>query len=266
MPTFIVKLSRYLARCATVWLVLLAVGSAYADNSKISPDLLPLLSNPTNTVNVIVQYNSPPPQPTCTSGGGLLGIVGGLVCTVVSVVNILGSVVFGLINAVAGTMQAGDVLTLSNQSNVNYISLDRPLHASLDYADSAVNAPMAWNSGLNGTGVGIAVIDSGIYSHPDLRNTWGQSRIVYRKSFASGGVQYDDYGHGTHVAGILAGNGSSSSMPGSLHILKGIAPNANLLDLPSRSPFPSVIRAARLSPRLSRRPRHCRCWRNDARE
>jgi serine protease AprX len=44
-------------------------------------------------------------------------------------------------------------------------------------------------------------------------------------------VQNDDYGHGTHVAGILAGNGSSSSMPGTLHLLKGIAPNANLLDL-----------------------------------
>ena len=52
MPTFIVKQSRYFARCATMWLVLMAVGSAFADNSKISPDLLPLLSNPTNTVNV----------------------------------------------------------------------------------------------------------------------------------------------------------------------------------------------------------------------
>jgi len=81
MPTFIMKQSRYLARCATVWLVLLAVGSAYADNSKISPDLLPLLSKPTNTVNVIVQYSSAPPQQTCSGGGGLLGIVGGLLCT-----------------------------------------------------------------------------------------------------------------------------------------------------------------------------------------
>jgi hypothetical protein len=120
----------------------MTVGSAFADNSKISPDLLPLLSNPTNSVNVIVQYNTTPPQQTqtCSGGGGLLGIVGGLLCTVV---NILGSIVFGLINAVAGTMHAGDVITLSNQSNVNYISLDRPLHASLDYTADAVHAPMA---------------------------------------------------------------------------------------------------------------------------
>ena len=116
-----------------MWLVLLAVGSAFADNSKISPDLLPLLANPSQSVNVIVQYSSAPQQ-TCSSGGGLLGIVGGLVCTVVSVVKIVGSVLFGLINAVAGTMLAGDVVTLSNQSNVNYISLDRPLQASLEQA------------------------------------------------------------------------------------------------------------------------------------
>src|SRR5467141_4358562 len=108
MPTFIVKQSRYFARCATMWLVLMAVGSAFADNSKISPDLLPLLSNPTNTVNVIVQYNTTPPQQPqqqqfCSGGGGLLGLVGGLLCVVVSIV---GGLLFGLINAVAGTMQA----------------------------------------------------------------------------------------------------------------------------------------------------------------
>ena len=207
-----------LTRRTVLCLVLMTVGSAFADNSKISPDLLPLLSNPTNSVNVIVQYNTTPPQQTqtCGGGGGLLGIVGGLLCTVV---NILGSVLFGLINAVAGTMQAGDVITLSNQSSVTYISLDRPLHASLDcYSADAVNAPDGVELRLSdGSGVGIAVIDSGIYSHPDLRNAWGQSRVVYRKSFVSGTAQYDDFGHGTHVAGILAGNGSSSSMPGSLH-------------------------------------------------
>src|SRR5260370_32582746 len=128
MPTFIVKQSRHFARYATVWLVLLATGVAFADDSKISPDLLPLLSNPANMVNVIVQYNGTPPQQqqqqTCNGGGGLLGIVGGLLCTVV---NIVGSVLFGLINAGAGTMRAGDVITLSQQSSANYISLELPV-------------------------------------------------------------------------------------------------------------------------------------------
>src|SRR5260370_12410811 len=104
MPTLIVKQSRYFARCATVWLVLLAVGSAFADNSKISPDLLPLLSNPNNTVNVIVQYNTAPQ--TCTSGG-LLGL-GGLICTVVDIVGGVVNVGFTLINALSSTILAAD--------------------------------------------------------------------------------------------------------------------------------------------------------------
>ncbi|HWY49619.1 MAG TPA: hypothetical protein VNX70_19680, partial [Bryobacteraceae bacterium] len=120
---------RRLTRYALV--AILAVGLLSADNSKISPDLLPLLSNTSNSVNVIVQYNSTPPQQTC-SGGGLLGL-GGLVCTLVGVVDGVVKIVFSLLNFVAMTLSAGDVITLSNQSNVNYISLDRTVAGSLDY-------------------------------------------------------------------------------------------------------------------------------------
>src|SRR5258708_30790907 len=121
------RYKRLVARCAIVWMVLMAAGAAFADNSKISPDLLPLLANPSNSVNVIVQYNSPPQ--TC-SGGGLLGAI---VCLPVNLLGGVVHVVFSLINAVSGTLLAGDVITLSNQSNVSYISLDRPLNATLDY-------------------------------------------------------------------------------------------------------------------------------------
>ena len=174
-----VRHTKQLARCAVLWLTLLTAVSAFADNSKISPDLLPLLSNPSNTVNVVVQYSSAPQ--TCTS----------LLCTTANLLSGVVNVVFSMINAVAGTMQAGDVINLSNQSNVAYISLDRSVKATLDYSAGAVNAPLAWNSGLDGTGVGIAVIDSGIYPHPDLRTAYSNaSRVVYRKSFIAGG-QYD---------------------------------------------------------------------------
>ena len=44
--------------CAFLGFVLLLAGGAFANNSKISPDLQPLLANPSTTVNVIVQYNS----------------------------------------------------------------------------------------------------------------------------------------------------------------------------------------------------------------
>ncbi len=224
MQKFLRKHSQGSVRCAVLWLVLVTAGAAFGDNTKISPDLQPLLANPSNQINVIVQYNSAPQQ---SSGGLLGGLLGG-------VLNLLGGVlntVFSLIPAVSATLHPSDVIGLSNQSNVAYISLDRSLAASLDYSAAAVNASTAWTSGLDGSGIGIAVIDSGIYNHPDLNaSNSTRSRVVYRQSFI-GGTLSDDFGHGTHVAGIVAGNGSSSSKPGAFQTFKGIAPNANLIDL-----------------------------------
>ena len=207
---------------------LLLASQAFANNSKISPDLLPLLSNSSSQINVIVQYNS---QPQAPSGGLLGGLLGGVVGTVVNLLGGVLNVVFSLIPAVSATLHPSDILSVSNQSNVAYISLDRPLGASLDYSAAAVSAPSAWSYGLDGSGVGVAVIDSGIYNHPDLNAAKSsKSRIVYRQSFI-GGVLNDDFGHGTHVAGIVAGNGSSSDQQGAFRTFKGIAPNANILDL-----------------------------------
>src|ERR1700733_2029437 len=206
------------------WLTVVLATTAFANNSKISPDLQPLLVNPSSQLNVIVQYNSP----QICSG---VSLTAGLPCTRVNLLGGLVNQVFTLINAVAGTVVAGNVTALSNQPDVSYISLDRSVGGALDYSAEGVNAPVAWNSGWDGTGVGVAVIDSGIYSHPDLLSARSkQTRVVFRESFI-GGVQNDDYGHGTHVAGIVAGTGATSNVPGSAHVLRGMAPNANLLDL-----------------------------------
>ena len=70
------KYSRRAARTAFLAFFLLLVSRAFADNSKISPDLQPLLANPSNNINVIVQYNTPPQQ---SSGGLLGGLLGGVV-------------------------------------------------------------------------------------------------------------------------------------------------------------------------------------------
>ena len=198
---------------------------ALADNSKISPDLRQLLSDPSKSVDVIIQFNSPP---QCTSGG----LLGGLVCTTLNLTGGVVNTTLSLIDAVAATLQLSDVVNLSNQSNVSYISLDRPVVSSMDYTVAAMNATNVMsNYGLDGSGIGVAVLDSGIYSHPDLQNANGfGSRVVYRQSFV-GGRRADEFGHGTHVAGIIAGNGKSSNLPGSPHVVRGIAPNARLLDL-----------------------------------
>lgn len=199
-------------------------GTLCANNAKISPDLQPLLANPGSQVSVIVQYSS---LPACFGGG----LTAGITCPALNLLGGTVTTVFSLINSVAATVSAGNVVGLSNQSGVRYISLNRAVGATLDYSANGVNAPVAWSSGWDGTGIGVAVIDSGIYNHPDLLAArTGQSRVVYRQSFA-GGIQNDDFGHGTHVAGIIAGTGSVSNVPGTSHLLRGIAPNANLLDL-----------------------------------
>src|ERR1700733_1793453 len=224
MPRYSLKYSRYAARTAFLAFLLMLASSAFANNSKISPDLQALLGNPSSKINVIVQYNTPPQQ---SSGGLLGGLVGGVVNLVDGVLN----TVFSLIPAVSATLHPADVLAVSNQSNVAYISLDRPLGASLDYSAAAVGAPSAWSYGLEGDGIGVAIIDSGVYHHPDLNAAnSSRSRVVYRQSFV-GGALNDDFGHGTHVAGIVAGNGSSSDQPGAFRTFRGIAPHANILDL-----------------------------------
>jgi serine protease AprX len=104
-----------------------------------------------------------------------------------------------------------------------------------------VNAPGLWNAGVDGTGIGVAVIDSGINRLRDLGNAqgyeFGGDRIVFTHNFlangewAQAGGTHDQYGHGTHVAGIIAGNGRMSTGERYFRTFKGIAPNANLIDL-----------------------------------
>lgn len=76
--------------------------------------------------------------------------------------------------------------------------------------------------GIRGNGTCVAILDSGIASHPDFNN-----RIVEFKDFTDDRKSnYDDEGHGTHVAGIIAGDGSMSR-----GIMSGIAPETNIVSL-----------------------------------
>ncbi len=131
---------------------------------------------------------------------------------------------------------------LEDDPDIAYISPNRPLSGTstskLDYTPETVNAPVAWQQwGLDGTGVGVAVIDSGVYPVGDrywynpLTGAYGL-RIVYSQSFVPGTTDASDYyGHGTHVAGIVASAGWFSWGNHYTHTFKGIAPNANLINL-----------------------------------
>lgn len=80
---------------------------------------------------------------------------------------------------------------------------------------SMINAPAAWNRGFRGSGVKVAVLDTGIANHSDLTISGGAS-------FVSGVSSYDDgHSHGTHCAGII---GARNNFLG----VVGVAPLCNL--------------------------------------
>src|SRR6202008_1710465 len=74
---------------------------------------------------------------------------------------------------------------------------------------------------------------SGVSSHSDLNGgLLGMSRVVWSQSFVPGNASAaDQFGHGTHVAGLIAGNGASSKGWQYSKTFEGIAPQANLINL-----------------------------------
>src|ERR1700761_4804366 len=99
-----------------------------ADNTKLSPDLQ---QTKAQHARVVVQYNQAP---------GLLDL--NLLGTLGSILNSL-----PLVNGIVAQLPLANVLVLSNQANVKYISLDRVLAPNLDNAAPAINAFAAWQSG-----------------------------------------------------------------------------------------------------------------------
>ena len=87
-----------------------------------------------------------------------------------------------------------------------------------------VNADQAWLQGATGRGVTVAILDSGVATDPDLVQP--TNRILASVNFADQRVTRDPGGHGTHVAGIVAGNGTRSAGE-----FVGIAPDADIVDV-----------------------------------
>ena len=194
--------------------VVFAASTVGFAGSKISPDM------PTSTANglvdVIIQFNGTPSKDLMKQ----LGPYGQI------------KKQFKSVNAINISLSLATIQSLQNNSSVKYISPNRAMKGSLDITTQTVNANLAWASGWDGTGVGVAVIDSGVASKADLMAKDGiNSRIVYSQSFVPGLDASDQYGHGTHVAGIIGANGSASTGLGFTRTLKGVAPNANLINL-----------------------------------
>ena len=134
-----------------------------------------------------------------------------------------------MVRSVTAKVPLSKLGELSDDDAVAYISPDRAVRSHLNNAAPAVLANYAWSLGFDGSGIGVAVIDSGIHQVSDLQGN-SASRIAYSADFVGGGTD-DQYGHGTHVAGIIGGNAAYSSCPTCIVQIRGLAPNVTLVNL-----------------------------------
>jgi hypothetical protein len=136
------------------------------------------------------------------------------------------------------------VAAIGSNARVEKVKLDRAVflpetvESSSQHGDTTdwdverVGAKALWDQGYQGSGVRVAVLDSGIDDeHPDLDQTLdGEDKVVDERVFVETTYTQDPAndgdGHGTHVAGILAGTGDASNGD-----VMGVAPNAKLLNI-----------------------------------
>ncbi|MDG6225992.1 MAG: S8 family serine peptidase [Candidatus Thermoplasmatota archaeon] len=148
---------------------------------------------------------------------------------------------FTYVDVYQATIRASLLPSLTRMDWVMHIEYDAPVVKDLEVSTEAVKAPRVWSSaikegnsmkdGVTGSGVSIAVVDSGLDAgHPDL--DYGSKTVVNIKAAQAGSpwVEMENtdtsVGHGSHCAGIAAGNGDASAGGRS-----GVAPGASLVGL-----------------------------------
>ena len=136
---------------------------------------------------------------------------------------------FDTLPGMSAEVTADGLEALLNQPQVAAVALDLPVQSLLSESSLFINVDdVRQMYGLTGQGVNVAVIDTGIdTTHPDLAN-----RIIAQQCFnknstcppddsTTGISAQDENGHGTHVSGVIAGQGTNSP--------QGIAPDAGIV-------------------------------------
>ncbi|GLZ76656.1 serine protease [Actinorhabdospora filicis] len=115
----------------------------------------------------------------------------------------------------------GGATDRSVSPGIAHVWLNGKKHVTLDESVQQVGGNTAWQSGYSGTGITVAVLDTGIdLTHPDFRD-----RVLAVNDFTNTSpTAVDGNGHGTHVASITAGSGAASNGR-----FRGVAPDAKLL-------------------------------------
>lgn len=92
----------------------------------------------------------------------------------------------------------------------------------MNQAKKWIHCEEAYRLGLTGKGIGVAVLDTGIFSHEDFEH-----RIIAFTDFVKRRKEpYDDNGHGTHISAIIGGSGAASGGK-----YQGVAPECNLISV-----------------------------------
>nr|MBA3322599.1 S8 family serine peptidase [Pyrinomonadaceae bacterium] len=188
-------------------------------NRKISPEL-PTATNSNAVTRVIIQTKG---RPTEAQDGAITRARG------------IKRQSFETLNAVVVDLPAKEIAALAERDDVEYVTPDRPVKASMQLTRETSGAALAQAGlsparGVTGKNVTIAVIDSGISdAHPDLQNRNGRSRVLTHVDFTGSARSGDANGHGTGVASVAAGNGAAAR--GYAEAGPGIASEADLVDL-----------------------------------
>ncbi|MDQ3908415.1 MAG: Ig-like domain-containing protein, partial [Acidobacteriota bacterium] len=133
-----------------------------------------------------------------------------------------------VVNGVAAGVKPSALDALEADPSIAKVEPDVVDHVTLDTSVDEIGARTVWsfsdgyNNSMTGVGRRIAIIDTGVdYTHPDLGGCLGPGcKVVGGWNFLTNTPDpMDDYGHGTHVAAIAAGNG----------LLRGVAPDASII-------------------------------------
>ncbi|WP_165960907.1 S8 family serine peptidase [Actinocrispum wychmicini] len=124
-------------------------------------------------------------------------------------------------SAAVAADKTGAVWQSVRNGSVRKVWLDGKVQASLDRSVPQIGGPEAWKAGYTGKGVKVAILDTGVdETHPDLAG-----RQLAEQNFSDAADNVDRFGHGTHVASTIAGNGAKSGGK-----YKGVAYDAQILD------------------------------------
>src|SRR5256714_8582366 len=136
-----------------------------------------------------------------------------------------------IIDGFSATLPADRVAALAADSDVVAVTPNRPITLTGQYGEGsggasavytdAVRASKTWDQGYSGNGVGVAVIDTGINPVGDLAG-----KVVGGIDLTAEQNNLDGYGHGTFVAGLIAGSGAASH-----GAVKGMAPDVHLVSV-----------------------------------